>query len=99
MENGFFRLICGDMVKKQAGTRHFLKAAETLHVSPKNCLALRIPPTESEQLTPRGIRSVMVPDLIEPTADLRAMADAVCESLYDVIPYLEKDRKGELPNG
>ena len=68
-------------------------------MSPKNCLVLEDSANGIRAAYAAGIRSVMVPDLIEPTADLRAMADAVCESLYDVIPYLEKDRKGELPNG
>lgn len=100
METDFSALICGDMVKKSKPEPDiFLKAAETLYVSPKNCLVLEDSANGIRAAYTAGIRSVMVPDLIEPTADLRAMADAVCESLYDVIPYLEKDRKGEFPNG
>ncbi len=100
MEGIFSTLICGDMVTRSKPEPDiFLKAAEELGAAPADCLILEDSPNGIRAAHAAGMRVIMVPDLIEPTADLRAMASKVCESLHDVILFLENGRKGEQSNG
>ena len=100
MENTFSALVCGDMITRgKPEPDIFLKAAEELGAAPEDCLILEDSANGIRAAHAAGMRVIMIPDLIGPTADLRAMASKVCESLRDVIPFLEDDRKGERSNG
>ena len=100
MEKTFSALVCGDMITRgKPEPDIFLKAAEELGAAPEDCLILEDSSNGIRAAHAEGMRVIMVPDLIEPTADLRAMASKVCGSLHDVIPFLEDDRKGERPDG
>lgn len=100
MEDDFSALICGDMIKRgKPEPDIFLKAAELLGAAPENCLVLEDSSNGLRAARAAGIKAIMVPDLIEPTAELRGIACAVCESLHEVIPFLEADRKAGRPNG
>ncbi len=93
MENSFSALICGDMIQRgKPEPDIFLKAAEELSVPPDECLILEDSSNGIRAAHAAGIRVVMVPDLIAPTPELRALAFRICESLLDVIPLLEKER-------
>ncbi len=100
MEKTFSALVCGDMITRgKPEPDIFLKAAEELGAAPEDCLILEDSSNGIRAAHAAGMRVIMVPDLIEPTADLRAMTSKVCGSLHDVIPFLEDDRKGERPDG
>lgn len=100
MEKTFSALVCGDMITRgKPEPDIFLKAAEELGAAPEDCLILEDSSNGIRAAHAAGMRVIMVPDLIEPTADLRAMTSKVCGSLHDIIPFLEDDRKGERPDG
>ncbi len=100
MEGIFSALICGDMVaRSKPAPDIFLRAAEVLGILPEDCLVLEDSSNGIRAAYAAGMKAIMVPDLIEPTAELRGMACAVCESLHGVIPFLEADRKESLPHG
>jgi HAD superfamily hydrolase (TIGR01509 family) len=100
LEDTFSALVCGDMITRgKPEPDIFLKAAEELDTAPADCLILEDSANGIRAAHAAGMRAIMVPDLIEPTPDLRAMASRVCKTLHDVIPFLEDDRKGEHCNG
>ena len=37
-----------------------------------------------------GMHPIMVPDLMEPTEEMRRLAEKIFESLYDVMEYLNE---------
>ena len=68
----------------------FLKAAEKLGVAPEDCLVLEDSQAGIQAAYSAGMRVICIPDLKYPTEEYEKMATAVKESLFDVIPYLEK---------
>ncbi|PWL71260.1 MAG: HAD family phosphatase [Clostridiales bacterium] len=100
LESYFDTLVCGDMVKQSKPAPDiFLKAAEALGVKPQNCLVLEDSANGIRAAHAAGIPVIMVPDLIEPTNELRQLAWMVCESLCDVLPVLEQQHTAELSGG
>jgi HAD superfamily hydrolase (TIGR01509 family) len=66
----------------------YLKASEQLQVPPGDCLVLEDSRTGIHAAKAAGMRVVMVPDLIEPTAELRSLCLRVCPSLAEVATEL-----------
>ena len=67
----------------------FLTAAAALGVRPEACLALEDSHNGVRAAHAAGMRVIMVPDLLEATADMRGMAHRVVESLHDVMRFIE----------
>jgi len=87
-------LICGDRVTKgKPDPEIFLVAAEALKVAPENCLALEDSANGVRSAHAAGMITFMVPDLLQPTEEIRKLAHKVFPSLLDVRDYL----KGSLP--
>ena len=61
--------------------------------APENCLVLE--DSEAGILSGRdaGMTVICVPDMKEPSAEYRAMAARVLDSLSEVVEYLEESRK------
>lgn len=93
--SGYFgALVCGDMVERSKPAPDiFLRAADELGTPPCDCLVLEDSANGIRAAHAAGIRSVMIPDLIEPTAELRSLASSVCESLHDIIPLLRREQE------
>jgi HAD superfamily hydrolase (TIGR01509 family) len=93
--DGYFAyMVTGDMVHHaKPDPEVFLKAAELVGEAPENCLVLEDSLNGVRAGLTGGFHVIMVPDLTEPTEELREKADAVCASLADVIGWLEKDRE------
>jgi HAD superfamily hydrolase (TIGR01509 family) len=86
----FHVLVTRDLV--QAGKPApdiFLKAASLLHNEPEDCLVLEDSPNGIKAAQAARMRVIMVPDLIEPTEELRARCLAVYPSLIEVARSLE----------
>jgi len=62
----------------------YLLAAERLATAPADCLAIEDSLMGVRAAADAGMQTVMVPDLVQPTPDVRALCHAVMESLHEV---------------
>ena len=69
----------------------FLAAAEKLGVEPGRAIVLEDSPNGIQAAMAGGFIPIMVPDIDQPDDETRALCWAVCETLADVIPLLERE--------
>jgi HAD superfamily hydrolase (TIGR01509 family) len=62
----------------------FLKAAELLNVDPANCLVLEDSHNGIRAATAAGMSTIMIPDLLQPNAEIEKLCVGVLSSLDDV---------------
>jgi beta-phosphoglucomutase-like phosphatase (HAD superfamily) len=74
----------GDYAASKPAPDPFLKAAERLGVSPQSCLALEDSYNGVRSASAAGMMTVMVPDLLEPTDEIRVMCAFVVGDLHHV---------------
>ena len=74
----------GDYERGKPAPDPFLKAAERLGVEPRLCLALEDSHNGIRSASSAGMMTVMVPDLLEPTDEIRALSIFVARDLHDV---------------
>ncbi len=74
----------GDYDRGKPHPDPFLKAAERLGVEPRLCLALEDSHNGVRAAHAAGMMTVMVPDLLEPTEEMRTLCVRIAESLHDV---------------
>lgn len=88
---GFFKgLVCGDDVRNgKPDPEVFLKGAALAGKDPARCMVLEDSPNGIRAGAAAGCKAVMVPDLMEPTDELRALAATVVPDLFAVIPLLD----------
>ena len=72
-----------DVVNPKPHPEPYLLAARHLGVEPANCLAIEDSNTGVRAAAAAGMQTVMVPDLLQPTDEVRALC-TVMESLHDV---------------
>lgn len=75
----------GDYAMGKPHPDPFLTAADRLGVAPEHCLALEDSHNGVRAAHAAGMMTVMVPDLLPATAEMRALAFAVCDSLHEVV--------------
>jgi HAD superfamily hydrolase (TIGR01509 family) len=80
----------GDYANSKPAPDPFLKAAERLGVDPRHCLALEDSLNGVRSASSAGMMTVMVPDLIQPTAEIRGLCAGVAASLLDVPALLAR---------
>ncbi len=91
LENPFRMVVTGDMLKhSKPDPEIYLKAAEGLQVPIGECMVLEDSFNGVLGGAAAGAVTVMVPDMVQPTPEVRAKAYKVCASLLDVIPLLKK---------
>ncbi|MBO5089055.1 MAG: HAD family phosphatase [Lachnospiraceae bacterium] len=69
----------------------YLKACENLRVSPEDAVGIEDSINGVKSSAAAGLYTVMVVDLIEPTDEIRPLANQIYDSLFDVITMLEKE--------
>jgi HAD superfamily hydrolase (TIGR01509 family) len=74
----------GDYDRGKPAPDPFLKAAERLGVEPRLCLALEDSHNGIRSASSAGMMTVMVPDLLEPTDEIRVLCIFVARDLHDV---------------
>ena len=86
----FDKLVCGDMVTN--GKPHpeiFLKAVKELELKAEDCVGLEDSINGIKSLYSANIKAVMVPDLIEPTDEIKPMIYKVSKNLKEVIELID----------
>ena len=74
----------GDYERGKPNPDPFLRAAERLGVAPIDCLALEDSHNGVRAAHAAGMMTVMVPDLLEPTEEMRTLCLAIANTLHDV---------------
>ncbi len=88
-------IVTGEMVvRSKPQPDVYLKAARLLSIEPEYCMALEDSPNGVRSALNAGMEVVMVPDMIEPTGELKKIASYVVDSLDDVIPILKRECRG-----
>ena len=72
----------GDYERGKPAPDPFLKAAERLGVEPRLCLALEDSYNGVRSASAAGMMTIMVPDLLEPTDEIRELCTLVARDLY-----------------
>ena len=81
----FDELVCAEDVSRgKPYPDPFLKAAEKLKLKPENCLALEDSLNGIKSAYDAGMPAVMIPDLIEPTDEIKPMCYRILPSLIEV---------------
>jgi beta-phosphoglucomutase-like phosphatase (HAD superfamily) len=81
----FDQIVCrGDYDNGKPAPDPFLTAAERLGVEPELCLALEDSHVGVRSASAAGMMTVMVPDLLEPTEEVRALCILVARDLHHV---------------
>ncbi|MBI4920225.1 MAG: HAD family phosphatase [Devosia nanyangense] len=73
-----------DVVHPKPHPEPYLTAARHLGVTPQSCLAIEDSHSGVRAAHAAGMQTVMVPDLVPPTDEVRALCDAVMLSLHEV---------------
>jgi HAD superfamily hydrolase (TIGR01509 family) len=74
----------GDYTAGKPAPDPFLKAAERLGVEPRLCLALEDSHNGVRSASSAGMMTIMVPDLLEPTDEIRGLCTFVARDLHEV---------------
>src|SRR6266446_6289661 len=74
----------GDYERGKPAPDPFLKAAERLGVEPHLCLALEDSHNGVRSASSAGMMTIMVPDLLEPTDEIRGLCTFVARDLHGV---------------
>lgn len=89
----FQTLVCGDMVEhSKPAPDIFLKACEILNADPTKSIAIEDSFNGIRSAHCAGMTPIMVPDQVQPTDEIRALAFHVMPSLLDVLNWLKNSR-------
>ena len=86
----FDRIVCATMVERgKPAPDIYIYAAEQLGLEPGECMALEDSPNGVKSAAAAGCKTVMVPDLTEPDAELEELIFAKANTLNDIIAILK----------
>lgn len=92
--DSFTEVIFGDEVSRgKPDPEIFLKAADKLGVSPKECIVLEDSPHGIRAGFAAGASVVAIPDLTPITGEMRSLTVACCNDLEQVIGFIEEKKK------
>ncbi|MEO8114567.1 MAG: HAD family hydrolase, partial [Phenylobacterium sp.] len=77
-------LASGDYPRAKPHPDPFLKAAEALGVAPEDCLALEDSHNGVRAAAAAGMMTIMVPDLLHPTAEMHELCVRIARDLHEV---------------
>ncbi|MEE0913298.1 MAG: HAD family phosphatase [Ruminococcus sp.] len=87
----FDALVCGDDVTN--GKPHpevFLKAAEKLGLKPVDCIAYEDSINGIKSAHSAEMTTVMVPDYLQPTDEIKPMIDCLCDDLLQSVEFVKR---------
>jgi HAD superfamily hydrolase (TIGR01509 family) len=74
----------GDYERGKPDPEPFLKAAERLGVAPEHCVALEDSHNGVRAAASAGMMTIMVPDLLPPTTEMKELCVGIVQSLHEV---------------
>ena len=74
----------GDYAAGKPAPDPYLNAAERLRVAPRSCMALEDSYAGVRSASSAGMTTIMVPDLLQPTAEVRRLCAHVASDLHEV---------------
>ncbi len=84
----------GDYLNGKPAPDPFLAAAKALGVPPEECLGLEDSYNGVRAAHAAGMMTVMVPDLLAPTDEMRDLAVAIADSLHHVLDLVKAHQAG-----
>jgi HAD superfamily hydrolase (TIGR01509 family) len=82
----------GDYQRGKPNPDPFLTAADRLAIDPAHCLALEDSHNGVRAAHAAGMMTIMVPDLLEATREMRALCVTISDTLHDVRTLLQAQR-------
>ncbi|MCY1664414.1 HAD family hydrolase [Rhizobium sp. SL86] len=79
----------GDYPRGKPHPDPYLEAARRLGIAPADCLALEDSFNGIRSAASAGMMAVMVPDMLAPTDEIRALCATVAESLHDCCAFFD----------
>lgn len=90
IEHRFHAIVAqGDYSAGKPAPDPFLRAAGHLGAAPATCLALEDSHNGIRAANAAGMMAIMVPDLLDPTDEIRALCTAVAHDLHEVAEMIE----------
>lgn len=91
----YFKVVVGgERVKEgKPNPEIYLLAAKELSVNPKNCLGLEDSENGVKSAFSAGLTVIQIPDLVQPSDELKKLGHIILESLDDVVNYQFLRRK------
>lgn len=87
----FDSFVCGeDVTNGKPAPDVFLKAAEKIGVEPNDCVAFEDSINGIKSAYAAKMTTVMVPDFLQPTDEIKPMINFLCKSLDEAIAYIDK---------
>lgn len=84
-------LVGGDMVRRgKPDPEIYLTACKELGADPRRTFAVEDSPNGVRSAAAAGMKVILVPDLVEPDAEILSLAATRLDSLLDVIEYLQE---------
>ncbi len=89
-------LVTGDMVQRgKPDPETFLRAAELLGVTPADCIGVEDSFNGVRSIAAAGMTTVMIPDMVQPTGEIRALADYVLPDMAALLHKLKENDHGQ----
>lgn len=80
----------GDYPRPKPNPDPYLKAAEALGLPPQDCLALEDSHNGVRAAAGAGMMTIMVPDMLDPTEEMRSLCIRIARDLHEVRELLEE---------
>ncbi|MDZ4317899.1 MAG: HAD family phosphatase, partial [Phenylobacterium sp.] len=82
----------GDYARGKPNPDPFLTAAARLGVAPEFCLALEDSHNGVRAAAAAGMMTIMVPDLLDPTEEMRSLCIRIARDLHEVVDLVRTTR-------
>lgn len=87
----FDEIVCASMVKiGKPAPDIYLKASQMLELMPQECIALEDSPNGIKSASSAGCYTVFVPDLDQPSEEIKPLINKVAKNLFDVKDIVEE---------
>ena len=81
----FETITCGDQVEhSKPDPEIYLKACKSIGLEPENCVAIEDSPNGIRSAKTACLTTIMIPDKIQPTEEIKSLCDYILTSLKDI---------------